>query len=183
MLLVGTWWVWMTARDNYFISIGDEDSLVVENGVNFSVFGHDLHQPYQYVCLGADGAVRTVDLEDAGSCSLFTLEDLPEAARSQVDAWSSGSYDAVTQQLQRLGSQALPICVSTTTEDGETETDPERTTQHGRATPGVDCRVVADPEQALAADAEGASESATPSTAAEDTATTAASPSREEAQQ
>lgn len=139
VLLGCAWWLWAAARDNYFIAVGEDDALMVENGVNFSVFGHDLHSPYQNVCLGDDGAVRTVDLDSSGDCSPFTLTDLPEAARNGVDAWASGSYDDVSQQLQRLGEEALPLCLSTA-EEGEATSETARPSQHGRTTPGVNCR-------------------------------------------
>ena len=55
--------------------------------------------------------------------------------RSQVEGLEGGSYDEVTQQLRRLASQALPVCI-----DRETPADES---DNGDLTrPGINCREV-----------------------------------------
>lgn len=100
----------------------------MEQGVDYRIFGIDLHSPYKVACLDADGELTLVN-ECTGDPA-FTLDDLPESLRGSVATLPSGSYDQVQAQLQRLAEQALPACVSAQTEGGF------------RDRPGVNCREV-----------------------------------------
>lgn len=115
VLIAGGWWAVDKARGTYFITADDTGRLLVERGLDYSVFGRDLHNPHQAACLAEDGTVTLVaaDADAGGSdCRPFALQDLPESTRSQVDALPSGSYDEVNGQLRRLGDEALPVCVT-----------------------------------------------------------------------
>lgn len=138
-LVAAAWWVYSTVDRSYFISTGEEEHLVIESGVDFSVFGRDLHTPYQEACLDEAGALRVVDVGSTEDCSPFTLQDLPESARGSVAGLETGSYDEVTQQLRRLADQALPVCIDRENppEGGDAESDGGDLTR-----PGINCREV-----------------------------------------
>ena len=115
VVIAGGWWAVDKARSTYFITADDTGRLLVERGLDYSVFGRDLHNPHQAACLAEDGTATLVaaDADAGGSdCRPFALQDLPESTRSQVDALPSGSYDEVNGQLRRLGDEALPVCVT-----------------------------------------------------------------------
>ncbi len=111
-LVAGGWWAYERVDNSYFLATGADDQFVVENGVDYSVFGRELHSPFQEACLTADGNLRLVDVGGTEDCPSFSLEDLPESVRTSVPGLGGGSYDDVTQQLRRLADQALPVCVT-----------------------------------------------------------------------
>ena len=141
-LVVGGWWVKSTIDNTYFITTGTEDHLVIEHGVNYSVFGRDLHTPYQEACLNREGDLRLVDVGSTEDCSPFSLADLPASVRTQVAGLEGGSYDEVTQQLRRLAQQALPVCIDRETAPAEGDGDAEAEAAGDLSRPGVNCREV-----------------------------------------
>ena len=148
-LIGGGWWLYSRMDDNYFLAaeeVDGEERFVIEQGVNFSVFGRDLHEPVQGACLNAGGDLRVLDLADlpaAGDddCAAFGPQDLPESARAGLDALDGGSYEQVTQQLRNLAQQALPVCITVEPEDPDAETQTEAGAGD-LAQPGVNCREV-----------------------------------------
>lgn len=151
--LVGAgWWAYSRIDDSYFVSVGEQDQLIVQNGVDYSVFGRDLHTPYQEACINAGGDLRFVPVGTDTDCAMFALEDLPDSARASVPGLSSGSYDEVVRQLRRLADQALPVCVTREASgEGAEPVDPDSpdaaeadAAADGRAlsVPGVNCREV-----------------------------------------
>ncbi|WP_311775572.1 PP2C family protein-serine/threonine phosphatase [Corynebacterium testudinoris] len=136
-LVAGGWWAYSTIDRTYYVAVSQDERLVIEHGVDYSVFGRDLHSPYQESCLNAAGDLQFKDVGSSESCPAFSLQDLPESARSSVNGLSSGSYDEVTQQLRRLADQALPVCIDRPTpaaEGADAGGDLSR--------PGVNCREV-----------------------------------------
>lgn len=154
-------------KSNYYIAVNERDELVIENGVKYSLLGHDLHSTYQAACLSERGDVQLgepTDGEDttpapAGhSCTRFRLQDLPESARGQVtDGLPSGSYEEVTQQLRALAEEALPPCITSSSkpepkdpkdpkDPTDTNKDPKESKDQKEHTggdiPGVNCREV-----------------------------------------
>ena len=122
----GTWWGWGQMNSTYYVSVAEgarndrsDGGIVIERGINLSVLGRPLHSTYQVVCLDSGGNVTVVGSTAGDDCSPFRLNDLPESRRDSVTSLPSGSYDAVLQQLRRLGDDALPLCV--TREPGEDE--------------------------------------------------------------
>ena len=148
-VLGGGWAALSYAQGNYFISANAEGELQIERGIDSSLFGRDLHEPYQKACLTKDGSLRITGAESSGeaSCPTFTLDDLPDSARRSVSGLPGGSYEEVTGQLRRLADQALPPCVAT--ESGESpsgsgspaEDDPTES-EKPRPSGGAACRGV-----------------------------------------
>lgn len=126
-LVAAGWWGYTRIQATYFVTTSAEDTITVEQGVDYRIFGFDLHEPYKVACIDRNGQLTLVD-----NCTTdppFTLDDLPENLRGSIQDLPSGSYDDVQAQMQRLAQQALPVCVST---------------QEGgfRDRPGVNCREV-----------------------------------------
>lgn len=152
------WWAYSRIDDQYFVATTDRDELVIQQGVDYSVFGRDLFNPLQTACINEAGDLRLVDTangQDPG-CSVFTLSDLPENVRSSVDALDSGSYDEVARQLQRLADEALPVCITVgngneseaeddNSDNAEEAEEPDVAASGGQGDltqPGVNCREV-----------------------------------------
>lgn len=136
-LLGAGWWAYSRVDDQYFLAVGDEDQFIIEQGVDYSVFGRDLHKPFQEACINEAGELRIVEPPGTGKdCVLFGLGDIPEASRNSVGALAPGSYDEVAGHLQRLADEALPVCL---TVDKSTN---KPTGKGDLAQPGVNCREV-----------------------------------------
>lgn len=137
--LVGAgWWAFAAADRTYFVATASSDHLIIEHGVHYSVFGRELHSPYQQACLNERGGLQLVDVGSTEDCSPFKLQDLPESTRASVAGLDNGSYDEVTQQLRRLADEALPVCLNLPTQPEDSDAD--NTGDLSR--PGVNCREV-----------------------------------------
>ncbi|MCF4007607.1 protein phosphatase 2C domain-containing protein [Corynebacterium uropygiale] len=136
--LLGAGWAANSYLDRtFYLSTTDREELLIQQGANYTIFGHELHTPYQVACIDAGGDLRLLNPSDAekdSSCTVFTLKDLPESARGSVSSMPSGSYEEVTESLQRLAGEALPACVT-----GNKKPRPDAK-DGARRTPGVDCR-------------------------------------------
>lgn len=134
------WWAYSRIDDQYFLRTGDQEQFVIEQGVDYSVFGRDLHHPFQEACINEAGELRFIEPRgDAADCTLFGLKDIPEASRSSVSALDHGSYEEIAGQLQRFASDALPVCL---TVDKPTETTNKPSGEGDLTQPGVNCREV-----------------------------------------
>ncbi|QNQ89223.1 SpoIIE family protein phosphatase [Corynebacterium poyangense] len=145
-LLLGGWALNSRLDRNFYLSVTDQQELLIQQGANYTIFGHDLHSPYQLACIDGSGDLRLLSPEDATqdrSCQVFKLNDLPESARGSVSSMPSGSYDSVKEDLQRLAAEALPACV---TREGNKNQQEDKA--GARTTPGVDCRIVQNTEEA-----------------------------------
>ncbi len=127
-LVAAGWWGYSRINTTFFVNTGDEDTIMVEQGVDYRIFGINLHSPYKVACLDAEGTLTLLD--ECTTDPPFTVDDLPENLRGNIRDLPSGSYDEVQTQMQRLAEQALPVCVVTQTEGGF------------RDKPGVNCREV-----------------------------------------
>ncbi|KQB84630.1 PP2C family protein-serine/threonine phosphatase [Corynebacterium oculi] len=121
-VIVGGWWVYHSAKEQYFLATDDTQAIVVERGLDYTLLGNSLHETYQHACLGEDASVRLTEPGANQDCHRFSLQDLPESARSSVDSMPAGDYEEINQQLRRLADQALPACVTLRPEAPE---DPE----------------------------------------------------------
>ncbi|AZA10372.1 PP2C family protein-serine/threonine phosphatase [Corynebacterium gerontici] len=152
VLLGGGWWASNAIEKNYYVST-NEDQIVIEHGVDYSVLGKQLHEEYQRACLSREGELTLIASDASEPCTPFKVSDLKESARSSVGNLESGSYDKALAQTQRLAQEALPVCV---TRQAETKTSaskpspsssaaPKSTTSAAPgdlSSPGVNCREV-----------------------------------------
>lgn len=109
--------------NTYYLAVEEGDELTIHQGADFSIFGKSLNKKYQAACLTREGQPLLVDDPASANCNVFQLKDLQPATRESVRGLPSGSYDEVTEQLNRLSDAALPVCV--TTEDREAKKDSE----------------------------------------------------------
>lgn len=110
--LGGFWWFDSARQGTYFVAVNDSDEFVIERGFNSTLLGKDLHEPVQRICINEENQIQLVDdgavPED---CRRFSPADLPESTRGRLDNLGSGSYSDVTDQVNRLAEDALPVCV------------------------------------------------------------------------
>ena len=145
-IVAAGWWGNNQVKKTYFVSTS-KDAIVIEKGLNYSVFGRDLHTRAHNLCMDAEGDLSLLQATETTSndpkCRTFKLQDLPESLRSSVSTLPEGSYDDVLQQTQRLAQQALPACV-TRAPNPDNPSDPSSTGANSGdlTTPGVNCREV-----------------------------------------
>ncbi|GGG81669.1 PP2C family protein-serine/threonine phosphatase [Corynebacterium pelargi] len=141
-LIGGGWWATKTIEQRYYVATRD-GQIVIENGVDFSVFGKDLHKEYQRACLSKDSELTLIANDADEPCNPFKVDDLKESARASVDSLEGGSYDEVLEQTQRLAKEALPVCVTREATSSKTSTKPSATNSpEDLNTPGENCRQV-----------------------------------------
>lgn len=115
--LGGLWWFDSARSDTYFIAVNDRDEFVIEQGMDTAIFGRDMHEPVQQVCINDDNQIRLVGIDDVpDDCHVFAVRDLPESTQGRVDNLGSGSYAEVTDQVNSLAYEALPACVDSADE-------------------------------------------------------------------
>ena len=113
--LGGLWWFDNARSNTYFVAVNDRDEFVIEQGMDTSIFGRDVHEPVKQVCINEDNQIRLVDAGDVPSdCHVFGLSDLSESTQGRIHNLGSGSYADITDQLNRLADEALPPCVDDT---------------------------------------------------------------------
>ena len=107
---VGRWIV----RSNYYVS-ATGNNVAIMRGVQGSIFGVRLQEPYQVGCINELGELSQISygqLDTPRTCDLLRLQDLRPAERAQVSAGlPSGNLDEAIAQLQELSrSSLLPVC-------------------------------------------------------------------------
>ena len=143
--LGGMWWYDNAKQSSYFVTANDADEIIIEQGFQTSVFGRDLHEPVQKVCINDENQIRLVDTGSVpNDCQLFTVSDLPDSTRQRVDNLGSGSYAEVTEQVHRLAEDALPVCVDeAAAEDAQAAEDADNEGADAEPeTPAEACREV-----------------------------------------
>jgi serine/threonine protein phosphatase PrpC len=103
-------------RSNYYVS-GYNDTVSIMRGVQGSIFGIPLHQPYLAACLNSDNQLSQISysqIKSAHNCQLMKLSDLVPSGRAQVAAGlPAGSLEDAINQLRELtASSLLPPCPS-----------------------------------------------------------------------
>lgn len=99
-------------RSNYFVA-EDNSRVVVRQGLPGTFLGVSLSSVTQLGCLSADGKLTMFDADAMpADCNVFTLGDLRESARMQVQAGlPAGSLSDANAQLNRLAmNELLPSC-------------------------------------------------------------------------
>lgn len=137
IILVGAGlFAWKKAQDSYFVTTNG-DQIVVDKGLDYTIFGKPLHHQYQQACLSnKDGSLTMTDDDSPADCTPLKVKDLKESARGQVTGGHlpGGSYNDVLGQMQALAGEALPKCLKTQDKGAALKGD--------LTTPGVNCREV-----------------------------------------
>jgi Protein kinase domain len=107
---------------NYYVAEYDGD-VAIMRGVNGSLLGLSLHDPYLLGCLDAKDQLSLISVGASGNpnCHVLKISDLRVAERAQIEAGLPGGSldDAISQMRTLAGGSVLPPC---------------------SAQPGVDCR-------------------------------------------
>jgi protein phosphatase len=145
---------------NYYYVSAYGDSVAIMRGLQGSVLGVRLQQPYLLGCVNDRGELSQVSYgqETANlGCDLMRLRDLRPSGRAQVTAGlPAGSLDDAIGQLRELAQNSLlPQCApptpsttapSTAPRSGATATATPGTTTPGTTTPGTTKQTTSTPK-------------------------------------
>jgi protein phosphatase len=114
LLLGGIGLGYRIIRGYYYVGAHD-DHVAIMRGIQGSVLGVPLQQPYQLGCINDRGELSQISYGQAGTalgCELMRLKDLRPSERAQVSAGlPAGSLDEAIGQLRELAhGSLLPKC-------------------------------------------------------------------------
>jgi PPM family protein phosphatase len=98
---------------NYYYVAEYGGAVSIMQGIQVSILGVPLHQPYSQGCLNSRNQLSVVRYGQAGgNCQPMKLSDLAESARAQVAAGLPvGTLEQADAQLRRLSTESLlPLC-------------------------------------------------------------------------
>jgi len=101
-------------RNNYYVA--EYNGVVsIVRGIQGSLLGMSLHEPYRVGCLNARNELSLIDYNQSGGhldCHLMKLQDLRPSDRAQVQAGlPGGTLDEAIGQLRDLAAKSLlPLC-------------------------------------------------------------------------
>jgi protein phosphatase len=100
---------------SYYYVAGYSGAVSIMQGIQVSILGVPLHQPYSQGCLNSRNQLSVIRYGQAGTtrdCQLMKLSDLAESARAQVAAGlPAGTLEQADAQLRRLSTESLlPLC-------------------------------------------------------------------------
>lgn len=100
---------------NYYYVSDDDGTVAIMRGVQGSILGVPLQEPYLLGCINDRGELSQISYGRAQSdldCDLMRLDDLRPSERAQVSAGlPAGSLDNAIGQLRELAhSSLLPLC-------------------------------------------------------------------------
>jgi Protein kinase domain len=108
-LAIGRWAI----RNNYYVAEYSGKVSIVR-GIQGSLLGISLHEPYLVACLNARNELSLISYGQSGShldCQLMTLQDLSPAGQAQVQAGlPGGTLDQAESQLRKLLAASLLDC-------------------------------------------------------------------------
>ena len=115
LLVLAALAVGRTVVRSYYYVAGFNGAVSIMQGIQVSILGVPLHQPFSQACLNSRNQLSVVRYGQAGSthdCQLMKLSDLAESARAQVGAGlPAGTLDQANAQLRRLATESLlPLC-------------------------------------------------------------------------
>lgn len=104
-----------TVTRNYYYVADYNGTVSIMQGVQVSILGVALHQPYAQGCLNSHNQlslIRYGQPSDTRDCQPMKLADLAESARAQVAAGLPvGTLEQADAQLRRLSTESLlPPC-------------------------------------------------------------------------
>jgi PPM family protein phosphatase len=98
---------------NYYYVAEYGGAVSIMQGIQVSILGVPLHQPYSQGCLNSRNQLSVIRYGQAGgNCQPMKLSDLAESARAQVAAGLPvGTLEQAGAQLRRLSTESLlPLC-------------------------------------------------------------------------
>ncbi|WP_343709513.1 PP2C family serine/threonine-protein phosphatase [Mycobacterium sp.] len=115
LLLLAALAIGRTVIRSYYYVTAYAGSVSIMQGIQVSILGVPLHQPYSQGCLNSRSQLSVIRVGTAAAnhdCRLMKPSDLAESARAQVAAGLPvGTLDQANAQLRRLaGESLLPLC-------------------------------------------------------------------------
>jgi PPM family protein phosphatase len=115
LLVVAALAIGRTVTRNYYYVADYNGTVSIMQGVQVSILGVALHQPYAQGCLNSHNQlslIRYGQPSDTHDCQPMKLADLAESARAQVAAGLPvGTLEQADAQLRRLSTESLlPPC-------------------------------------------------------------------------
>ncbi len=158
LLVLAALAVGRTVIRSYYYVAGYSGTVSIMQGIQVSVLGVPLHQPYSQGCLNSRNRLSVIRYGQAGAtrdCRLMKLSDLAESARAQVAAGlPAGTLEQADAQLRAIGHRvaaaALPACAARQSPPASTATpaSPQPTPSSGQAPqPGAVTTVPGAPEE------------------------------------
>jgi PPM family protein phosphatase len=98
---------------NYYYVAEFNGTVSIMQGIQVSILGVPLHQPYSRGCLNSRNQLSVIRYgQTGGNCQPMKLSDLAESARAQVAAGLPvGTLEQAVAQLRRLSTESLlPPC-------------------------------------------------------------------------
>jgi len=94
---------------NYYYVAEYGGAVSIMQGIQVSILGVPLHQPYSQGCLNGRNQLSVIRYGQAGgNCQLMKLSDLAQSARAQVAAGlPAGTLEQADAQLRRLSTESL----------------------------------------------------------------------------
>jgi protein phosphatase len=104
-----------TVVRSYYYVAGVNGTVSIMQGIQVSILGMPLHQPFSQACLNSRNQLSVIPYGQAGGsrdCQPMKLSDLAESARAQVGAGlPAGTLEEADAQLRRLATESLlPLC-------------------------------------------------------------------------
>jgi protein phosphatase len=128
-----------TVIRNYYYVAGYNGAVSIMQGIQVSILGVPLHQPYSQGCLNSRNQLSVIRYGQAVSdCHPMKLSDLAQSARAQVAAGlPAGTLEQANAQLRRLSTESLlPPCPPARAQSPPTSTPPTAPTSQP-AEPGA----------------------------------------------
>ncbi|MCV7398574.1 serine/threonine-protein phosphatase [Mycobacterium fragae] len=102
---------------NYYYVADNNGVVTIMQGIQASILGMHLHQPYSQGCINNRNELSVIRYGQPGgthNCQPMKLSDLAESARAQVAAGLPvGTLEQANAQLRRLATESLlPVCPS-----------------------------------------------------------------------
>jgi protein phosphatase len=115
LLVLATLAIGRTVIRNYYYVADYSGTVSIMQGIQVSVLGIPLHQPYAQGCINSRNQLSVIRYGHSGEthgCQLMKVSDLAESARAQVAAGLPvGTLEQANAQLRRLSSESLlPPC-------------------------------------------------------------------------
>jgi PPM family protein phosphatase len=125
---------------NYYYVAEFNGTVSIMQGIQVSILGVPLHQPYSRGCLNSRNQLSVIRYgQTGGNCQPMKLSDLAESARAQVAAGLPvGTLEQADAQLRRLSTESLlPPCPPTRAQSPPTSTPQTAPTTSQLPEPGA----------------------------------------------
>jgi serine/threonine protein phosphatase PrpC len=143
LLVLAALAVGRTVIRSYYYVTAYSGAVSIMQGIQISILGVPLHQPYSQGCLDSLNQLSVVPYGQAAAnrdCQLMKPSDLAESARAQVAAGLPvGTLDQANAQLRRLATESLlPLCPLARAQSPPASTPPPPPTTSQVPIPGAE---------------------------------------------